>query len=1539
MISYNYHVKKSKTAHKSYIIELTIGGGKYMNGFDVTQIPLYFLLFQVIVVGFFVLIHFFMGMKRGVVKTAWFFLGQVVLVVALLWSLGQIQTVDFINEAMVRQYSGLMSNFGFDLNQYMDQIVASGSLPLFLAIMDLSFKISMFIMFYTILRFIFQWIVFGIPWLFIKPAVKGLKKQRLLGGVIGIARGAFSGFIIIFPILILINTVVGQGVEIENSEYQELAVSISEANDYNFVGYINDAVKVGEEGLADFMFDMAFRSKVNGEEVIVWRAELEWIAEAAKLALPYVIGGEEFSTDITVEQLESYDGFFTSFAKSQLINSSLKPIIKLGLLVASDMEGFDFLTDEEIEDMITRIDDTSIDLVNDVNELYLAAIDLLTIQTVSEWEAAINTPSLIAGFNETNQDLFIGALSKMVSLDLLKLGDIALEIGMYNQTVMDNISWLDTPEEKVAMLDDIRNAISTYDGEFISTTLSEIVTILDTTFFDFPGIDLDNDSIVDVDLIEFIDNISDLTVILNKDTAYHAWFREVITEVSNLSVIDVFMGPIMDFGVAQLTNTEAMWTEEEMNLIRGIIETNFETSTDLQRELLWMADVYQTIGELGIASNLSDGDDPIDIIDSLLVTQNGQLLFKDAIDTFLDGQTISALTTQMSDVLIKKYLTEPLELVEPLNRALDLDSYNFNDEVSVVIDVLFGLYDEGLILSEIMAEDADMFQIMLPVLLDFVSLEANKDLLLSSNIMYAFIDSNLGSIEGFDVPSVAYEATGEYEGWIKKSELSAVFEIFGGLVTEIENQGLEISVLFSGGDMINTLFPVIKAYVADPVNRTLLLSSDILYSTLNQQMQDLDAIEVPSTALVNDALSDYNGWIVRTELEKLLEAIVVLDLSLPSGSEPFDLSGITGAKVNEVIGVESLIITRLLSSQIKDANIFDIPDAAFTTIQALDLRQEELEALGQLLEDLEIDLGAMTTGGGSGLLDDITVSKLTGIQYTGSFIMKGFITYGIKTGIGDPHSLAMDTNYPEILSEVEIGEVFNILNALDEVPSMSITDLTSNLTPDSLTFNKVNEIIQAGDSIVIRALVSDSLFEIPMITNLTIQDSAYHEHNGNPVNGLISYLEMQNMIQAMSHLATSQDAPIMDAISDVDMDFVSLGNMIDMIGENSIIVKTLMSNTIIDFVTTDKVVDAAYDINNPGDLTQTELLNFFEAIAVLDTTYDDGNPNNDQSLMNVVTNLAGNTNSLTIGQMIEMHQENSLIMRMYVSEGIITAVGSSNVRDDAYEIIAKSFINYTEIDNLLSTLHALGTQMNSGDANLGLDESITDVASSLTASVVTPSLLTAIANDESIIAYRMTTNAIVTTGISIPILALQVHAYTGNDLTKTELINLADAVTAFGLTNLEVNNIHPGTTALSDVSNALDANSLIVNRLISQAVVDANLDTVESHIGQEDVLVDIQHEELKNLVEAFIDFGITDIDNALTTSVAVIYANAQSLAEAQFNIYIGYEAPYDPLTEDLGLTIVKDFLIDRLDNTIPNPSDLPNNYPVTNRQELNDLIY
>ena len=98
-----------------------------------------------------------------------------------------------------------------------------------------------------------------------------------------------------------------------------------------------------------------------------------------------------------------------------------------------------------------------------------------------------------------------------------------------------------------------------------------------------------------------------------------------------------------------------------------------------------------------------------------------------------------------------------------------------------------------------------------------------------------------------------------------------------------------------------------------------------------------------------------------------------------------------------------------------------------------------------------------------------------------------------------------------------------------------------------------------------------------------------------------------------------------------------------------------------------------------------------------------------------------------------------------------------------------------------------------------------------------------------------------------------------------------------GFTNIDTSIVDSGASDLLNVKDALTRNSYIIDRMISDAVTTAGLDTVESHTGMEDPLIDIQKDELTNLVDAFIAFGISDINNATSTSMATLYASAQAM--------------------------------------------------------------
>src|SRR5690606_41893239 len=57
-------------------------------------------------------------------------------------------------------------------------------------------------------------------------------------------------------------------------------------------------------------------------------------------------------------------------------------------------------------------------------------------------------------------------------------------------------------------------------------------------------------------------------------------------------------------------------------------------------------------------------------------------------------------------------------------------------------------------------------------------------------------------------------------------------------------------------------------------------------------------------------------------------------------------------------------------------------------------------------------------------------------------------------------------------------------------------------------------IINAGDSIVIRAMISEQLLALDLISSLDLRDEAYHLHEGVTQTDLISYDELLSLVDA-----------------------------------------------------------------------------------------------------------------------------------------------------------------------------------------------------------------------------------------------------------------------------------------------------------------------------------------------------------------------------------------------------------------------------------------
>src|SRR5690606_10331280 len=113
------------------------------------------------------------------------------------------------------------------------------------------------------------------------------------------------------------------------------------------------------------------------------------------------------------------------------------------------------------------------------------------------------------------------------------------------------------------------------------------------------------------------------------------------------------------------------------------------------------------------------------------------------------------------------------------------------------------------------------------------------------------------------------------------------------------------------------------------------------------------------TAIEADGI--FKDWVLRSEIDKMLQALSILQITELPGAEGIPLDDISSAQLGEVINLDSKIVTRLVTTQLKAANIITIPIPAFTDPESqADLTLEELQAIAQLLEDLNLSLGALS---------------------------------------------------------------------------------------------------------------------------------------------------------------------------------------------------------------------------------------------------------------------------------------------------------------------------------------------------------------------------------------------------------------------------------------------------------------------------------------------------------------------------------------------------------------------------------------------------
>jgi hypothetical protein len=717
----------------------------------------------------------------------------------------------------------------------------------------------------------------------------------------------------------------------------------------------------------------------------------------------------------------------------------------------------------------------------------------------------------------------------------------------------------------------------------------------------------------------------------------------------------------------------------------------------------------------------------------------------------LDPNTISSqFLTDLLDtestivrILISNILKDTITNIPAA--ALDSDGNITLAELRAIATALsqFGSVDE---ISNI--DPATVDATMLTNLLDAGSLIVNREI----------SDAIKGAVT--NIPAAALDA----EGDITQTELRAIAAALSQFnsIDEISN----IDATSVDATMLNNLLDAGSLIV-------------------NRQISD--AIKGAITDIPADALN-VDGDIKDTELR----AIVVALSNFGSVNElsNIDANTIDGDLLNDLLDANSLIVNRQISIAVKGA-ITDIPAGALDADNHITVT--ELRAIATALSNFN-SVSAMANIDAN----DITSAFLTNLLDAESLIVNRQISIAVKGAITDIPAAALDAD--NHITETELRAIAVALSNFTSVSDMAnidANDITSTFLTDLLDAESL--IVNRQISIAIKGAISD----IPA----TALDADNH----------ITETELRAIAAALSNFTSVND---MATISPSEINSTFLTNLLD---ANSIIVNRQISLAVIN----SGLDIPAAALDSAQDVKETELRALAAALVHVGSVDE-------------VSNItASSINSTFLTNLLDAE---SLIVNRQISAAVI----ASGLDIPAAAYASAEDITETELRALAAALVHVGT---------------VDEVSNIDANSINSTYLTNLLDAESLIVNRQISSAIINSTIDVPSAALE----TANDIYETELRALAAALVHIGSVS-DVGNIEADDIDSTLLTNLLAANSLIVNRQISTAIIDSGLDIPSDAYETVD---DITLTELNALADAlqYISGGVAGIANLTASTI------------------------------------------------------------------------
>ncbi|TVP86760.1 MAG: hypothetical protein EA375_01010, partial [Acholeplasmataceae bacterium] len=682
------------------------------------------LLIQWGIVGFFVLIHFLIGFKRGTSKSGYYTVVSILMTIFTLWLVSLITIRWFISpEGLLNLVQNATGN---GVPADLEQLFLDPNLSGFVfAMIDLVLRLLAFFLIYPLLKWVLTFAVFRTVWKRVvlkellkrqnerisrdieqqtspRPAKTRKRLQlnaqsRLLGGAFGAVRGFIVAFVLLLPLLVLASFTAGlsEGSEPLANENNEMQLSIAELqNDeaipgefQELIDYFNQLNRGPLGSLARatnidrLLFDMVFTTRIVTPDLPTASINFGEEFEAVFGIVSVLIEGGYLSSDFDVESisadnLDDFEQIFDYLGRSNLIAWVIPIAVKYVVenVLPEQMDGINLYDRPASAAALEAFGD--IVWSEEFSRLYDVIEAVLEFASVSELMMYADNPELLAELTQAEGEALADIFRALGQLKTLTLVNIAVDYATTLEDLHEMLSWM-TPEEAEAYLQDRLDFILS-DVEYFVGDEGVLADIANLIAFFF-------DDTYDVDLSVLFDLEDNPEALLTEGFA--EWLGALIDELIEIQLVMELIPLGVDIAIYNTFGEDAEYTFAE-DLIEAFEDVEWD------QEFTNIGDIYKEIVKLGLGVLFEDDADLYALIDELAVDHMPTLRVI-VHKIFEDSQIINKTFEVAAPAVIDLAFEDDEELRDLLLTILMEDDeliISLGQEVNTILDIVETLY-------------------------------------------------------------------------------------------------------------------------------------------------------------------------------------------------------------------------------------------------------------------------------------------------------------------------------------------------------------------------------------------------------------------------------------------------------------------------------------------------------------------------------------------------------------------------------------------------------------------------------------------------------------------------------------------------------------------------------------------------------------------------------------------------------------------------------------------------------------------------------